>query len=123
MISITNILRPSALNERWLYETAHYIVDENLNQDRLQISNEQRLTTRLGWNKISVDALSHTREQLFEERKNRPARGLKRRCASRPPSYDGVCAILTNPLKFIEHISNFLNDVLRLDEAKQENAI
>ena len=109
-----------ALNERWLYETAHYIVDENLNQDRLQMSNEQRLAMRLGWNKISVDALSRTREQLFEERKNTPARGLKRRCASRPPSYDAVRGYLTNPLHLVEHICNFVCDVLRLDEASAD---
>ena len=109
-----------ALNERWLYETAHYIVDENLNQDRLQMSNEQRLYMRLGWNKISADALSHTRELLFEERKNTPARGLKRRCASRPPSYDVVRGVLTDPLKLVEHICNFVCDVLKLDEANQK---
>ena len=112
-----------ALNERWLYEVAHYIVDENLNQDRLQMSNEQRLAMRLGWNKISVDAISHTRDLMFEKRKNTPARGLKRRCASRPPSYDAVCGCLTDPLKFVEHICNFVFDGLRLGEANQKNAI
>lgn len=111
-----------ALNERWLYEVAHYIVDENLNQDRLQMSNEQRLAARVGFNKISVDFLTHTREQLFEERKNRAPRGLKRRCASRAPSYDSVCGILTNPLKFVEHMCSCLCDVLKLDKHNQADA-
>ena len=41
-------------------------------------------------------------------------------CASRPPSYDVVRGVLTDPLKLVEHICNFVCDVLKLDEANQK---
>lgn len=105
-----------AINERWLYETAHNIVDENLNQDRLQQSKAEMLAVRVGCNQLTHDFLTHARQAMFDEMKSRPGRGLKKRQAYRPPSYDVVISTLTNPLNFLDCVGNYLCDCLHLDQ-------
>ena len=102
------------LNKKWLYESGHYVVDENLGQDRRQITGTARIITRVGFNKISYNFTTSVRDQMFERAKSIPAGGAKTRNASRPPSYRQVYTRLRScPLEYLHYLAAYSRQHLK----------
>ena len=112
------------LNERWLYETGHFVVDENLDQDRRQITGTAKIITRVGFNKISYNVATWVRDQMFEKAKSVPARGAEIRNASRPPSYAQVYTHLrSNPLEYLRYLASYSRQHLKQTVRQQSNQV
>ena len=89
------------INESWLYEVAHRFTDENLKQDRLQMSNEERIFTRLGFNKIALDFVMFLREQLSKGRSN----------SKQKTSANDALAVIRDPINFLAFFCDFLKPI------------
>lgn len=92
------------LNELWMYEVGHYFTDENLDQDRLQMSAENRIITRVGFNKIALDFGLHVREQMQAAWNAVPGHNRKRK-----PSLQDAYAVLSDPINLLDYLCSFLH--------------
>ena len=89
------------INESWLYEVAHRFTDEKLKQDRLQMSNEELIFTRLGFNKIALDFVMFLREQLSKGRSN----------SKQKTSANDALAVIRDPINFLAFFCDFLKPI------------
>lgn len=96
------------INDHWKYETAHFHYDDTLNQDRLQMSNEKRITTRVGYNQMSLDFGLYVRDRMLERWNSVPEHER-----SQPPSLKDAYQAVQEPLAFIDYLCEFLRPVAK----------
>lgn len=89
------------LNESWLYEVAHRFTDEDLDQDRLQMSNEERIFMRLGLNKIALDFVMFARERMSKDWPK----------SKRRPSARDALVVVQEPITFLDYLCDFLKPI------------
>lgn len=97
-----------SLNEHWMYEVAHNYADTVLKQDRLQMSDAQRLCTRVGFNKISLDFGLFCRERIRNTWKDRGHVGDDK------TSLDTTYTTLSDPISFIDNLCAFFAPALQV---------
>ena len=96
------------LNDHWYYEVAHFHYDDTQNQDRLQMSNDKRITTRVGFNQISLDFGLHVRRRLLERWNSVPEHER-----TQPPSLKDAYQAVQEPLAFIDYLCEFLRPIAK----------
>lgn len=99
-----------ALNDGWMYEVAHNHTDENLRQDRLQLSNRSMTELRVSLNKIALDFSMFVREGMMASWNS-----ISGHYNKRPQPVGEVFAAMTDPTNFIDCFCAFMRPLLLAD--------
>ena len=77
-----------SLQERWLYETQHYILDTAFLQDQQQVCDDNHLASIIGLNSMTLNVLTYAREKMSKSgHTNVKHRNAQTAATAKPLSY------------------------------------